>query len=220
MFLAIVPAWNEEKTIGRIVRNLLTCVDQVVVVDDGSVDSTSANARAAGAVVLSHLVNRGQGAALETGHTYARKIGADFVLHFDADEQFSIDDITPAKAALEASGADILFGSRFMGKHANLPFLKRYLILPVGHVIQKYLFGIDLKDAHNGFRILTKRALKAVYITQDKMAHATEIPVLAIKYGLRYIEFPVTVTYYEYGQGVMDGVGVVADLVTGKLMQK
>lgn len=220
MFLAVVPACNEEQSVGNVVRELLSVVDQVVVIDDGSTDATAQKARDAGAVVLQHRVNRGQGAALETGHEYARRNGADIVLHFDADGQFSITDIAPAKEALLHSQADVLFGSRFLADTSAMPWFKRMILFPIAAWINRTCFGIDLKDTHNGFRLLTKNALQVIRITQDKMAHATEIPVLAKKAGLTYIEFPVTVTYHEYGQGLLDGVDVVTDLVTGTFIQK
>ena len=98
MFIAIVPAHNEESSIGSVVRSLVRHVDQVVVVDDGSRDATAKEAASAGAVVLRHAINRGQGAALETGHEYARRAGADFVLHFDADGQFDAADVPRSRS--------------------------------------------------------------------------------------------------------------------------
>lgn len=226
MVLAIVPAYNEEKTIGSVVRSLLCHVDRVVVVDDGSLDKTGRLAREAGAVVFCHSLNRGQGAALETGHEYARGIGADFVVHFDADGQFDADDIPPALSALQTSGADILFGSRFLRDcnqsnphfNASMPFSKKYIFHPIARVVNKFFSTVHLSDAHNGFRILNRRALDAIRITQDRMAHATEIPVLVKKHKLRHIEFPVKVVYREYGQRASGGVEIVKDLVMGKFM--
>lgn len=219
MFLAIVPAYNEEKRIAQVIVDLLTEVDSVIVVDDASTDATAHVARAAGAVVLQHEMNRGQGAALETGHEYARDCGADYVIHFDADGQFDVADIAPALRELQNKKADILFGSRFLGKDANLPWSKKYIILPLGKVVNRLFGSLPLSDAHNGFRILSKHALDKIRITQDRMAHATEIPVLAKLHGLRHCEFAVTVTYHEYGQSGLGGFYVVKDLLTGTLLK-
>jgi|SRR3989339_1200088 len=215
MFVAVVPAYNEEKTIGSVARGLFEHVDKVVVVDDGSIDDTLCESQGVGATVLRHEINRGQGASLETGHEYARKIGANYVLHFDADGQFDPSDIAPALKALQESGADILFGSRFLGKQANLPFFKHWFILPIAKLLNCLFVGRGLSDVHNGFRILTRRALNSISITQDRMAHATEIVALVKKNKLKYIEFPVKVKYSEYGQGVGGGVRVLGDLVVG-----
>ena len=219
MIIAIVPAYNEKKRIGSVVRSLFEHVDKVVVVDDASKDSTAAIARDAGAVVLSHGINRGQGAALETGHAYARKVEADFVLHFDGDGQFDVGDIVPGLEKLKNSKADILFGSRFLDSRSQIPFLKKYILLPIGKIINRILAGIYLTDAHNGFRILNKKALQNLKITQDGMAHATEILVLAKKYNLQYIEYPVKVTYHEYGQRAVGGLKILRDLFMSRFVK-
>ena len=191
-------------------------MDRVIVVDDGSSDATASLAEAAGALVLRHKLNRGQGASLETGHEYARSINADYVLHFDADSQFSVDDIAPALTKLKQKNADILFGSRFLDQRSDIPWFKRYILLPFGRVFN-WLWGAPLlSDAHNGFRLLNKRALHAIHLTQDRMAHATEIPVQVKQYGLSYIEFPVQVMYREYGQGLKGAGKIVYDLFIHK----
>lgn len=220
MFIAIVPALNEEKRIGIVVRGLTECgvVDEVVVVDDGSKDMTAKIAREAGAVVLSHPINRGQGAALETGNVYARSRFADFVLYFDGDNQFSPSDINPALSALSSSGADILFGSRFLDTRSNIPFFKRYILFPMARLIDRAIGGLVLSDVHNGFRLLSKTALSKIIITQEGMAHATEIPMLVKKHKLKHIEFPVKVIYHEYGQGLSGGFTILRDLILGKFV--
>ena len=218
MFIAVVPAFNEAKTIGSVVRNLFRHVDQVVVVDDGSADDTGRVAREEGAVVLRHEINRGQGAALETGHEYARRMNADYLLHFDADGQFDVTDIAPALAELKKTSADVLFGSRFLRSGQQIPWMKKYLLLPIAYIFQRIFYGSRLRDAHNGFRILNRRALHAIHITHDRMAHATEIAAQVNAAGLWYIEFPVKVMYREYGQGFTGGVKILKDLVLGKFV--
>lgn len=219
MFLAIVPAYNERAMIGSVVRSLFQHADAVVVVDDGSTDGTGEAARAAGAVVLRHDINRGQGAALETGHDYARMLGAEYVVHFDADGQFDSGDIPGAVAALKASGADVLFGSRFLGVSSAVPLFKRVGLLPLARLVQRLLTGVRLTDAHNGFRVMNAKALHAIRLTQDRMAHATEILALARLSGLTHIEYPVKVVYREYGQGLFGGVRILADLLLEKFVK-
>lgn len=215
MFVALVPAYNESRRVGSVVGHLLPFVDMVVVIDDGSTDETAEEARSAGAFVISHAINRGQGAALETGHVYARLIGADRVLHFDADGQFSVDDIMPALSAMDEARADVLFGTRYGSATSKVPWTKQYMLRPIGRVVDRVFGSVRLSDAHNGFRMLNKRALACVSITQSGMAHATEIPSLVKKHTLSYIEFPVSVTYHEYGQGMRGGIAVVKDLMLG-----
>ncbi len=219
MFIALVPAYNEEPRIGSVVRNLFSHVDKVVVIDDGSSDNTAVVAKDAGAEILTHSLNRGQGAALETGHEYARNVGATHVLHFDGDGQFSVEDITPALNHIKESDADILFGSRFLDSRSNVPWFKRYVILPLGRIINRIFGAPKLSDAHNGFRILTSRALEHVHITHDDMAHASEIPILADRAGLSIVEYPVKVRYREFGQGPASGLRIVSDLLFGKFVK-
>lgn len=219
MILALVPAYNESKNIGSVVRSLFDHVDEIVVVDDASSDETAAIARNAGATVISHRINRGQGASLETGHTYAREQGATYVIHFDGDGQFTTDDIAPALRRIKEHGADVLLGSRYLGDVSEVPYSKRYILLPLARCIHKVFYRLHLTDAHNGFRVLSRNALNTISITQDRMAHATEIPALALRHGLILIEHPVKISYHEYGQGVGGGFAVVKDLFIGKLLQ-
>lgn len=218
MVVAIVPAYNESAKIGSVVTSLRTVVDTVIVIDDCSADDTKAKAVAAGAVVLRHTINRGQGAALETGHTYARRIEADLVIHFDGDGQFDVADINPALAAMQTAGADVLFGSRFLAIDAlsGIPTFKRYVLLPLARYIDRFFGAVPLTDAHNGFRILSKHAINTIRIRQDRMAHATEIPQLVATHKLTYIEFPVKVSYHEYGQSSIAGVKIIIDLLLNK----
>lgn len=219
MLVAIVPSYNEAKRIGSVVRDLFNHVDLIVVVDDGSKDDTTEVAREAGAIVLRHKINRGQGAALQTGHEYALGIGADYVLHFDGDGQFNVSDIVPALEKIKTVKADVLFGSRFLDKQSNMPFLKRYFIHPLGKIFNRIFFKIKLTDAHNGFRILNKKALEKIKITQDRMAHATEIPAQVFKSGLKWIEFPVKVHYHTYGQSGRGAVKIIKDLIFGNFIK-
>lgn len=216
--LVIVPAYNEAKRIKRVITELQReeCIDGVVVVNDASQDDTAKLAKEAGAIVISHQENAGQGAAIETGHEYARQHQADYVIHFDGDGQFDPKDIEPALEYISYHRADILFGSRFLNDTTKLPWLKRHVILPLGRFfIDTLFFNISLSDSHNGFRILNKHALFTISITQNRMAHATQIPAQAKKYDLKMVEFPVTVEYHEYGQGIRGGFRIIKELVLG-----
>ncbi len=212
MIFIVVPAYNERGTIAATISNLFKHGYQnVVVVDDGSRDDTADVAHKEGAVVLKHLINRGQGAALQTGNDYALLHGADYVVHFDGDNQFNAADIAPALNSLQQKNWDILLGSRFLDDRTKMPFTKRYLIFPIGRAIDTFLTGVKLSDVHNGFRILSKKALEKIKITQDRMAHNSEIVAQIKKYNLSYGEFPVEVKYMRYGQGVGGGFRIIKD---------
>lgn len=214
MIFIVVPAYNEEDTIGRVVRGLFEHgFKHVVVVDDGSGDATADKALQAGAVVVRHKLNLGQGAALQTGDDYVFKMGAEAVVHFDADSQFDPADISPALTEMQKTGVDVIFGSRFLDDRSHIPSFKRYVILPLARWINFFFSGLLLSDGQNGFRILSQKALANIQITHDGMAHNTEIMRLVKQQKLSYRESPVQVFYHEYGQGFFGGVRIVGDLL-------
>lgn len=229
MIFVVVPAYNEEENIGRVISGLfktqITQIDngitqmRVVVVDDGSSDGTFMVAKLAGAVVLSHVVNRGQGAALQTGNEYALEHGASCVVHFDADGQFNPADITKALAVMKDKNVDVILGSRFLDNRSQIPRTKKYIVLPIARLINRFLTGLKLTDVHNGFRILSRRALEVINISQDRMAHNSEIISLIKQKNLSYLEYPVEVTYNEYGQGVGGGLKIILEILQGRLIR-
>ncbi len=218
MKIAIVPAYNEAKNIGDVVRGLLPFVDEVVVVDDGSIDGTVTEARTNGATVLVHELNRGQGAALETGHEYARQKNAHIVVHFDADGQFNPVDVQKGIAELQNKNVDIILGSRFLGIKSNIPKFKKNIILPLARLIERMAGAAPLTDAHNGFRIFNNKALDVLRLNQARMAHATEIPQLINRHKLQYAEMPIIVTYKRFGQNLDGGFKIIRDLIMNKIV--
>jgi polyprenyl-phospho-N-acetylgalactosaminyl synthase len=221
----VIPAFNEEKTVGEVVKKVKSLVDNIVVVDDGSSDRTAEIASAAGAVVLRHPLNRGQGAALETGNQYALARAADIIFHFDADNQFSAEDIPAVLEPLIKGEAEAVLGSRFLGKESNMPAFKKKVIMPMAHLVNKFLLGAELSDPQCGFRALTAEAWRKISIKQDGMAHASEILSKIIRNKIRVKEVPIKVIYHRAGQGFLGGRGsgsggirIVKDIILAKLM--
>lgn len=220
MIFVVVPAFNEEKKIGRVIRDLFEHgYDNIVVVDDGSADQTANSAQLSGATVLRHQVNRGQGAALQTGNEFALRSGAKVIVHFDADGQFNPKDIAGAVELLDSQNLDVILGSRFLDKRSNIPFFKKFFILPISRLINNFVTGLKLSDVHNGFRVLNHRAAQKIKITQDGMAHNSQIPKLIKQYNLNYREYPVEVFYEENGQGITGGFKILYDLFVDKISQ-
>ncbi len=214
----IIPAYNEEETIGEVVREVKPLVDEVVVVDDGSQDQTAVLARTAGATVLRHLLNRGQGAALATGNKYALSRGAEIIVHFDADGQFRAEEISAMVAPIVRGEAEIVFGSRFLEKKSNLPWAKKNIILPLARLVNFVFLGIRLSDPQSGFRVLSSSAAQQIDITQDRMAHCSEIMSQAFRLKLRIKEVPITVFYRDFGQRFSGGLRILRDLFLGRIL--
>lgn len=216
----VIPAFNEGPAIGEAVRSVRARYEHVIVVDDGSSDDTGDRAREAGAVVVTHLINRGQGAALKTGLDFGLRCGAKVLVTFDADGQHHSDDIEALVAPVLSGDFDVTLGSRFLRRDNRIPFVRRY-ILKVGILVTWLLSGIRLTDTHNGLRAFSRTAAQRIRIVQDRMAHASEIIDEIAMRGLRYKEIPVRITYSEYsmkkGQSSGAGFRVLLDFILGKV---
>ncbi len=212
----VIPAYNEAANIGRVLEKVIPLVDEVIVVDDFSKDETSVIAQQYPVVVIRHPINRGQGAALQTGNEYALNNGADIVVHFDADDQFEAVEIKDIIAPILAGEAEAVFGSRFLGS-ANFPFLKRRVIMPLARGINR-LFGIKTSDPQSGFRALSCKAWQQINIENRGMAHCSEILYKTVKTGLPLKEVPIHVTYHQFGQSLGGGFKIIKDLLIHKFI--
>ncbi|HXG58325.1 MAG TPA: glycosyltransferase family 2 protein [Thermoanaerobaculia bacterium] len=195
----IIPAFNEESVLPPLVSELAGRYDRVVVIDDGSGDGTAEAARRAGAVVLRHLINRGQGAALQTGIEWALRKGADVVVTFDADGQHRTEDVGRLLDALDEQHADVAIGSRFLDLRSDVPPLRRAVLLAAIRFM-RLTSGVSLTDAHNGLRALRREAAEKIRIRLDRMAHASEIVDQIREHRLRVVEVPVVVRYSDYSR--------------------
>ncbi|GAA4456214.1 glycosyltransferase family 2 protein [Nibrella saemangeumensis] len=196
----LIPSYNEGKVIRQTVRSLSELYT-VVVIDDASTDSTFNAVRDLPVVYLRHDINLGQGAALQTGMEYARMQDADVVVHFDADGQHNPADIPRFIEELCAQPVDIILGSRFLREDDMdaIPRLRRGL-LKIARMVNGLLTGLWLTDAHNGFRVMNRRALNAIQLKENRMAHATEILMQIRRGHLRYMELPTHIVYTAYSQ--------------------
>ena len=218
----IVPTYNENNVLGEVVAQLVNNDYTVVVVDDGSITAPSEQVKNLPVHLLRHQQNLGQGAALETGTNYAVQQGADYIVHFDADGQHNSGDIPALMNPLTTNKADIVFGSRFLTNKSNISFGKR-LLLQLARYINFLFTGILLTDAHNGLRALTAAAAEKIHLTENRMAHASEILFLVKKHRLRFTEIPVTIKYTAYskkkGQSAWNSIRIFFDLLLHKLFE-
>lgn len=214
----VIAAYNEERMISETIANVLVYVGNVIVIDDCSIDETSQMAFEAGAHILRHPINLGQGGALQTGIEYALKKGAEYIVTFDADGQHCSSEILPMLLALHQNKSDIVLGSRFLGKTSNLPWQRR-LVLKMAIVFTRVTSGIKLTDVHNGFRIMSRHFCESFNFIQNRMAHASEILNYLSVHNIKFIEFPVTITYTDYsirkGQRSSNALRVLMELFVG-----
>jgi glycosyltransferase involved in cell wall biosynthesis len=216
----VIAAYNEAAMISDVVRDVIRAFPSVIVVDDGSRDRTADLAVGAGATVLTHPINLGQGAALQTGITYAVESGFDHVVTFDADGQHRTEDALAMLEMLEHTGAQVALGSRFVGSTESMPASRRWL-LRAATWFTRATTGLHVSDSHNGLRVLRRDAARLIQLRQNRMAHASEILEEIARHRLRYVEVPVTIRYTEYslakGQSGFGAFNIVLDLLLARL---
>jgi glycosyltransferase involved in cell wall biosynthesis len=221
----VIPAFHEASVISDVVSDVRAVFDNVVCVDDGSRDDTAEKAWQAGAYVVRHPVNLGQGAAIQTGVEFARsQPGAGVFVTFDADGQHRVQDVVRMIDRLSGEDLDIVVGTRFAGTVAkNMPPLKR-LALPVIAKLSRTSRKLGLTDAHNGLRVFNRTVADGLNLTMNGMAHASEIVVLIIENGWRVAEEPVEILYTDYsmskGQPLVNGVNIIFDGLLRRRMRR
>jgi len=212
--------YNEEQVIFEVITELRSIFPHVICIDDGSTDQSAIKAKAAGATVLQHALNVGQGAALSTGFSWVQNRSRfSYVVTFDADGQHRPQDALRLVTELENKNVDVVFASRFLEQdQATIPLTKRMVLKSVAK-ITKALTDVQLSDAHNGLRALTVEATRAIDLTQNRMAHATQLVSLVLQSNLRYVEIPVTILYTPYsrskGQSILNSINITLDLIWG-----
>jgi glycosyltransferase involved in cell wall biosynthesis len=213
----VIPLFNEASVIGSVIEQLLPVFPHVVCVNDGSTDASADTARAAGAVVVDHPVNLGQGAALQTGIEYAlQDPSMTSIVTFDADGQHRVVDAAAMVQRIEAGEADVVLGSRFLDDRTQIGPIKR-LVLRTAALQTRWSTGMQLTDAHNGLRAFNRHVTSHIHITQNRMAHASELIQMIAAMQPRWTEHPVEIIYTEYskskGQSLLNSVNIVADLL-------
>jgi polyprenyl-phospho-N-acetylgalactosaminyl synthase len=211
----VVPAFNEAGVIGDVIADLRSIFPNVVCVDDGSRDDTGDTALRAGATLVRHPVNLGQGAAIQTGVEYARRQpGAQVFATFDADGQHRVKDLVTMIDRLGAGDVDVVIGTRFGPGVTRPPLLKR-IVLQTAARLSPRGRRLGLTDTNNGLRVFNKTVADGLDITMSGMSHATEFIMLIAENHWRVAEEPVEVLYTEYskskGQPLLNGVNIIFD---------
>lgn len=210
----VIPAYNEEKVIGQVVQNIAKeGFMSIIVVDDGSSDTTFESAQAEGAIVLRHPLNRGKGAATRTGIEAAVKLGAEIVVTVDGDGQHHAHEIASVIAPILNDECDVVLGSRTMVSGA-MPGHK-VLHNKIANTVTLLFSGIRVQDSQSGFRAYSRHACQFLDTTADSYEYESEVIRLIAAHKLSYKEVPISTVYTDYStsklqkQDISNGIRTV-----------
>lgn len=218
--LVIVPAFNEQRSLGKVIDDLKKSgFKNILVVNDGSGDKTGEIAQKKKVKVATHVMNRGLGAAISTGLAFARETKPDVVVTFDADDQHKASDIKYLLAPIISNKADVVIGSRLK---SNLKKFPRRRLIPI--IISNYatflLYGVKSTDSTSGLRAFNKKAYENIRLQSERMEFSNEFFKEFGRNKLRHTEVPITPIYTEYSMiGSKQGNELTSSLKLGfKLM--
>ena len=213
----VIPVFNEDQVLQGVLSDVLATFSHVICVDDGSTDKSSDVIRSTNAILVSHPMNLGQGAALQTGIDAALISNRiKYVVTFDSDGQHSVADALAMVSKIRQGEVEVVFGSRFLDERSNVGTLKK-VVLKLAVLYTNALSGIKLTDAHNGLRVFSRHVAMHIELTHNGMAHATEIVNQISRGGFSFTEMPVHIEYTEYskakGQSLWNSVNILFDLI-------
>ncbi|MGH4016583.1 MAG: glycosyltransferase family 2 protein [Pseudonocardiaceae bacterium] len=212
----IIPVYNEAAVVARVVEELRPIFPNVVCIDDGSTDGSAQQITSTGAHLVRHPINMGQGAALQTGLSYAlARPGGQYFVTFDADGQHQVTDAAHMVRLARTESVDVVLGSRFLDSQSRIPLLKR-VVLGLVVALSPATRRMGLTDAHNGLRVFNRAVAEQLRIKMNDMAHASEIVSQLARMSWTVREVPVTIRYTQYsrskGQSLINGVNILFDL--------
>jgi glycosyltransferase involved in cell wall biosynthesis len=218
--MVLIPAFNEEKILVEVLRKVKKACKKyqqliIVVVNDGSKDGTAKVASEEEAIVISHPINRGLGAAIGTGMEYAKLNAVDVMVTLDADDQHNPDNIEKLIDSLAADNIDVVIGSRFLQQN-SIP-LDRKIIISLANLFVAFLYKIKTTDSQSGFRAFSKRAINKIKIRTQGMEVSTELFSEIREHKLKLLEVPIDVKYTSYsrskGQSNLNSLSIISRLI-------
>lgn len=213
----IVPAFNEQNVIKDIINNLLKNFSNVIVINDGSNDKTLEIINDLDIKILSHEINLGVGAAVQTGFDYVSDIpDAKAVITFDADGQHLVDDAVAMAKEILICDEGIIFGTRFPKHSKNIPKVKR-IVLKLIAKITDLVTGVTLSDAHNGLKAYKVSTIKELELQFSSYSYESELITQVAKKKIEYKEMSTDIKYTSYsikkGQKLLNGLLIIEDLL-------
>lgn len=195
----VIPAFNESQILSQVISEVKEeGFKNIIIVDDGSTDDTYHVAKDSGVTVAKHLINRGKGAATQTGLDAAKILDAEIVVTMDADGQHTAKDIKHLVKPILSDECDVVLGSRFLNKN-DIP-QKKLLFNKIANIVTYVFFGMYVNDSQSGFRAYNKKALNSIYTDMDRYEYESQILRQIKLYKLRYREIPIHVKYTQYSQ--------------------
>ena len=192
--IVAIPCLNTGRTVGRVISGAKKYVNKVIVINDGSTDSTAEQAEASGAMVVNHVVTRGYGGAIRSCFEVARAENADIVVILDGDGQHDPDDIPAVLAPVQNGQADVVIGSRFLGGNTNMPGYRKFGIRVITFIFNFGSRG-KVSDAQSGFRAYSKKIFERYHLSEKGMGVSIETLEKARRKGAVIKEVPVSCAY-------------------------
>lgn len=225
--IATIPCFNTEPFIADVISRARKYVDQVIVIDDGSHDSTAVVAKDSKAIVINHGANKGYGESILSGFKAAKTNGADVIVTLDGDGQHNPDEIPRLLKLILRDGADLVIGSRFihppqstqLAKNGTMPQYRKF-----GVEIISFLYNFNsatkVSDAQSGFRAYNAEVLDALSLTEKGMGVSVETLIKAREKGFNIKEVPISCLYHSGSSTlnpVIHGLGVAITVVKLRL---
>jgi glycosyltransferase involved in cell wall biosynthesis len=213
--VCVIPAHNEETTIGSVVRNARIICNSVIVVNDGSTDRTVEEAKKAEAKVVNHIFKLGVGAALSTGLRAAISDGAEIIITLDADEQHDPKEIPSIITPIFNRKADLVIGSRTLEKNSEMP-VQKLIANKILSKLTSLASGIEIKDSQSGFRGMTRQVAETIKYESTDYQWASEMIILLAKRGTKIINVPIKTVYFKSrrrGAGFRDAVKILYNIL-------
>lgn len=223
----VIPAYNEASVIGEVITALSNAANnakftyKIVVINDGSRDTTAKEAEKHGATVISHILNSGSGSATATGLSYAQQNDYDIAATLDADGQHSPEDVITGIKLLQENNFDLLIGSRLIdsqGMSKVKVFGNKGL-----SIITYIIFGINVTDSQSGMRIFSKKALTELKWKTSGYEYCSEMLWRAKQIHLTISEYPIKAIYTDYskskGQNNWNAFNIIKLLVQRRLVE-
>jgi glycosyltransferase involved in cell wall biosynthesis len=218
--VVIVRVYNEATVVGHVISELIGAGLRVIAVDDASTDNSAAEIDKAGAFRISHPINLGAGGALQTGIEAAlRFTDAQYIACFDADGQHRLVDLIGMIGKIR-EGYDVVLGSRFLEGTTEMSWIRKVILKTAASVLNRR-GGVQLTDAHNGLRLISRDVAAAVRLTHAGMAYASQLEDTLTDPRYRAVEFPVHILYTEYsrskGQPLLNSINILAEILAHRV---